>query len=55
MISGAAADLNVYDAQGRNVFSAKGANGVIETGLSNGVYVVVANTAEGKQTLKVVF
>ncbi|MGN0237982.1 MAG: T9SS type A sorting domain-containing protein [Lepagella sp.] len=55
MISGAAADLNVYDAQGRRVFSAKDANGMIETGLSNGVYVVVANTAEGKQTLKVVF
>ena len=42
LLEGEPADLEVYDLSGRLVFSAKAAQGAVETGLDSGVYVVRA-------------
>ena len=47
-INGALAALEVYDMQGRKVFEQQGAEGVVNTGLNGGIYLLKARTAEGK-------
>lgn len=50
-----AADVEVYDLQGRRVFSAKGINGNIATGLECGIYTVKATNGTDAKVLKVRF
>lgn len=55
LISGGSSDIDVYDANGRHLFSAKNATGVVETGLGSGVYVVKASSADSAKALKALF
>lgn len=55
LISGGSSDIEVYDTNGRLLFSAKSATGVIETGLGSGVYVVKAASADSAKALKALF
>lgn len=51
----AAADVNIYDMQGRLVYSAKSVNGTLNTGLAAGIYTIKA-TSEGQvKTVKAMF
>lgn len=51
LVDGIESDITIHDLAGRAVFSAKGVNGVVETGLGAGIYVVKV----GDSSFKVVF
>ncbi len=56
ILSGVAANFEIFDLSGACVYSAKNQSGVVETGLNSGAYVVKATDANGNaSTLKVVF
>ena len=50
-INGDAAELTVYDVNGRVVFSVKSPASTVSTGLANGVYMVKATDAAGKNVV----
>ncbi|MCM1164243.1 MAG: T9SS type A sorting domain-containing protein, partial [Muribaculaceae bacterium] len=51
IVSGEAASIAVYDINGRQVYSAAEATGVVSTGLPSGIYIVKALDAAGHQTI----
>ena len=55
LVEGDARALAVYAVDGSEVFAAATNGGSIETGLTNGVYIVSVTTSNGKFTKKVVF
>lgn len=55
VVEGEALALNVYDLNGRMVFSSGSTTGAVATGLSNGTYVVRVTTADGVQSRKAIF
>jgi hypothetical protein len=50
-ISGKAASLDVYDMSGRNVFTASAPQGIINTALPAGAYIIKAVSTSGNTTV----
>ena len=50
-----AADIEVFDLQGRLVFKANGVTDTVSTGLSNGIYTIRATNANSTKVLKAMF
>lgn len=55
VIEGNASAVEVYDLNGRSLFSTGAANGTVATGLSNGTYIVKVTTADGVKVRKAIF
>lgn len=55
IINAAVSHLEIFDLEGRSVYSAIPTADVVETGISSGIYILKAETPKGVRTLKIRF
>lgn len=55
ILNGDFTNVSIYDTSGQLVFSANPTSNIIQTGLTNGVYIIKAHTYKDVMTLKAIF